>query len=95
MYLFAFINIYLYLFHAVWSSGSIPSEWKKTCTILIHKKGDTRNNPLKAFTSCFRNAMYFFLTANNYIEHNMQKGFTPNISGTLEHTAQMAMQHHQ
>ena len=34
--------------------------------------------------------MYFFLTANNYIEHNIQKGFTPNISGTLEHTAQMA-----
>ena len=34
--------------------------------------------------------MYFFLTANNYIEHNIQKGFTPNISGTLEHTTQMA-----
>ena len=34
--------------------------------------------------------MYFFLTANNYIEHNIQKGFTPNISETLEHTAQMA-----
>ena len=34
--------------------------------------------------------MYFFLTANNYIEHNIQKGFTPNISGNLEHTTQMA-----
>ena len=35
--------------------------------------------------------MYSFLTANQYIEHNIeQKGFTPNLSGTLEHTAQMA-----
>ena len=34
--------------------------------------------------------MYFFLTANNYIEQNIQKGFTPNLSGTLEHIAQMA-----
>ena len=97
-----FLRSYLTdLIHAVWSSGSIPSEWKKACTILIHKKGDTsvpsnfrpitlENIPLKVFTSCLRNAMYFFLTANNYIEHNIQKGFTPNISGTLEHTAQMA-----
>ena len=34
--------------------------------------------------------MYSFLTANNFIEHNIQKGFTPNLSGTMEHTAQMA-----
>ena len=34
--------------------------------------------------------MYSFLTTNNFIEHNIQKGFTPNVSGTLEHTAQMA-----
>ena len=34
--------------------------------------------------------MYSFLTVNNFIEHNIQKGFTPNMSGTLEHTAQMA-----
>ena len=33
--------------------------------------------------------MYSFLTANNFIEHNIQKGFTPN-HGTMEHTAQMA-----
>jgi hypothetical protein len=46
--------------------------------------------PLKVFTSCLRNAMYSFLSANKFIEHNIQKGFTPNLSGTLEHTAQMA-----
>ena len=33
--------------------------------------------------------MYFFLTANNSIEHNIEKDFTPNISGTLEYTTQM------
>ena len=89
------------LIRAVWLSGSIPSEWEKACTILLYKKGDTsipsnfrpitlESIPLKVFTSCLRNAMYSFLTANNFIEHNIQKGFTPNLSGTLEHTAQMA-----
>ena len=74
---------------------------KKACTILIHKKGDTNSPsnfrpitlesiPLKVFTSCLRNAIFFFLSANNLIEHDIQKGFTPGMSGTLEHTAQMA-----
>jgi len=85
----------------VWSSGSVPSEWKKACTILIHKKGETNNPanfrpitlesiPLKVFTSCLRNSIFSFLSKNNLIEHKIQKGFTPGISGTLEHTAQMA-----
>ena len=90
------------LIRSVWLSGSIPSEWKKTCTVLIYKNGDTsipsnfrpitlESIPLKkVFTSCLRNAMYSFLMANNFIEHNIQKEFTPNLSGTLEHTAQMA-----
>ena len=97
-----FLRSYLTdLIRAVRLSGTIPSEWKKASTILIHKKGDpnTPSNfrlitlesiPLKVFTSCLRNAMYSFLTANNFIEHNIQKGFAPNLSGTLEHTAQMA-----
>ena len=34
--------------------------------------------------------MFTFLLANNFIEHKIQKRFTPHISGTLEHTAQMA-----
>ena len=34
--------------------------------------------------------MFTFLLANNFIEHKIQKGFTPHISGTLEHTARMA-----
>ena len=89
------------LIHETWRSGTVPTEWKRACTILIHKKGNTNDPsnfrpitlesvPLKVFTSCLRNAVYSFLTSNNFIEHNIQKGFTPNLSGTLEHTAQMA-----
>ena len=89
------------LIRSVWLSGSIPSEWKKACTVLIYKNGDTsipsdlrpitlESIPLKVFTSCLRNAMYSFLMANNFTEHNIKKGFTPNLSGTLKHTAQMA-----
>ena len=81
------------LIRSVWLSGTIPVEWKRACTILVHKKGEADESiPLKVFTSCLRNSVYnySFLAANNYIEHNIQKGFTPNISGTLEHTAQMA-----
>ncbi len=89
------------LIQAVWLSGTVPDEWKKACTILIHKKDDPnlpenfrpitlQSVPLKVFTSCLRNAMFSYLLANNFIEHDIQKGFTPHISGTLEHTAQMA-----
>ena len=46
--------------------------------------------PLKVFTSCLRNAIFNFLSPNNYIEQEIQKGFTPGLSGTFEHTAQMA-----
>ena len=34
--------------------------------------------------------MFSYLLANNFIEHEIQKGFTPRISGTFEHKAQMA-----
>ncbi|CAB4011028.1 Hypothetical predicted protein [Paramuricea clavata] len=89
------------LIHEVWLSGTVPNEWKKAGTILIHKKGNTddpsnfrpitlESIPLKVFTPCLRNAIYSFLASNNFIEHGIQKGFTPNLSGTLEHTAQMA-----
>ena len=89
------------IIHAAWSRGVVPSEWKKACTILIHKKGETNDPadfrpitlesiPLKVFTSCLRNKTFEFLSDNNYIEQNIQKSFTPKLSGTLEHTAQMA-----
>ena len=89
------------LIRAVWLSGSVPAEWKRACTILIYKKDDANNLsnfrpitletiPLKILTLCLRNSMHSFLVSNCLIEHSIQKGFTPNLSGTLEHTVQMA-----
>ena len=46
--------------------------------------------PLKVFTSCLRSSIYHFLVQNTYIECSIQKGLTPKLSGTLEHTSQMA-----
>ena len=85
----------------IWQLGEIPADWKKAFTVLIHKKGDTADPsnfrpitlesvPLKIFTSCLRDSMFAFLKANGFIEHQIEKGFLPNISGTFEHTAQMA-----
>ena len=97
-----FLRTYLTdLIHAVWLSGTIPSKWKKACAKLIHKKdySNTLSNfrpitletiPLEVFTSYLRNAMYSFSTTNNFIEHSIQKGFTPNLSGILENTAKLA-----
>ena len=60
-------------------------EWKKACTILIHKKG-SNGDPAN-----FRHdSLFNFLKVNGLIEHEIQKGFTSNIPGTLEHTAMMA-----
>ena len=66
----------------------------------MHKKGVTgdpsnfrpitlESVPLKIFTSSLRNAIFKFLAQNSFIEHAIQKGFSPKLSGTLEHTAQM------
>ena len=33
--------------------------------------------------------MFAFLNANGFAEHQIQKGFLPNISGTFDHTAKM------
>ena len=89
------------LFRIIWQSGEIPCVWKKACTVLIHKKGVTsepanfrpitlESVPLKIFTSCIRDSMFAFLNTNGFIEHKIQKGFLPKLSGTFEHTAQMA-----
>ena len=89
------------LLRTIWRSGSIPSEWKKACTILVHKKGtcDEPFNfrpitletvPLKIFTSCLRDSIFSFLAQNKLIEQKIQKGFTNGVSGVLEHTSMMA-----
>ena len=79
----------------------IPLEWKRACSILIHKMGDTSDPanfkpialesvPLKIFTSCLRDTMYTFLQDNSFIEHRIEKDFLPKLSGTFENTPQMA-----
>ena len=73
------------VFRTVSQSGEIPNEWKKACTVLIHKKGDQsdpanfrpitlESTPLKIFTSCMRDSMFAFLSTNGYTEHRIQKG---------------------
>ena len=37
-----------------------------------------------------RNRMSEFLLKNKYVESSVQKGFTPGMTGTFEHTAQLA-----
>ena len=93
-------SVLLELIKNILSSGCIPSEWKKACIILIHKKGET-NDPanfrpitlqsvgLKIFASCLRDSIFDFLKINGYDENESQKGFTHKVSGTLEHTAMM------
>ena len=89
------------VFKVIWQSGEIPADWKKACTVLVHKKGDTEDPsnfrpitlvsvPVKIFTSCLRDSMFAFLKANDFIDNEIQKSFLPKISGTFEHTAQMA-----
>ena len=69
--------------------------------VLVHKKGDTldpanfrpitlKSIPLKISTSCLRDSMFASLKANDFIEHKIQKGFLPQLTGTFDHTAQMA-----
>ena len=97
-------NLWSYLtavLEQVWESGKIPEVWKKATTILTHKKescGDPANfRPitlesvsLKILTSLIRNKMFSFLSENKYVEHEVQKGFTPKVLGTSKHTSQMS-----
>ena len=80
----------------IWISCNIPDEWKKACTVLIHKKGDTSDPgnfkpitfesvPLKIFTSFLRDSTFSFVSSNGYIEHKIQKGFLPKLTGTFYH----------
>ena len=82
------------------AKNNIPEAWKKAVTILIYKKGDAglaenfrpitlEPVTLKIFTSLIRDQIYEFLLKNKYIETYYQKGFTPKMSGTFEHIAEM------
>ena len=85
----------------IWESDHIPANWKKACTVLVHKKGSRddpanfrpitlESVPLKVFTSCLRDSIFSVLKQNDFIEAEIQKCFTPKIAGVLEHTSMMA-----
>ena len=89
------------LLEVIWRANTIPSIWRRSVTILIHKKGiaDDPSNfmpitlqaiPLKVFASALINKLFLFLMKNNYIETSIQKGFTSGMSGAFEHTAHPA-----
>ena len=89
------------LIQKLWKGQNIPSVWKKAVTILIYKSDDPsdpknfrpitlENVFLKDYTSFIRNRIFEYLKANDYIECRVQKGFIPKISGTIEHTQQLA-----
>ena len=82
-------------------SNTLPAQWTKATTILIHKKGDPslpeNFKPitlepvnLKIFTSLLRNRVFTYLINNQYIESHYPKGFMPGMSGTFEHIAEMS-----
>ena len=90
----------LEVINQVIEKNNIPESWKKAVTILIYKKGDPglpenfrpitlEPITLKIFTSILRDRIYEFLLKNKYIEQHYQKGFTPGLSGTFEHIAEM------
>ena len=95
-----YLRSYLTAFFAEnWKKNVIPPTWKKAITILIHKSTDKPDNfrpitletvALKILTSALRNKVCQFLSSNNYIETNIQKGFVNGISGTFEHTSHLA-----
>ena len=78
----------------------MPTAWTRATTILIYKKGETDNPEnfrpitlepvtLKIFTSFLHDRVFEYLMDNNYTECHYQKGFTPGMSGTFEHIAEM------
>ena len=86
-------------------SNTLPAQWTKAATILIHKKGDPslpenfrpitlEPVSLKIFTSLLRNRVFTYLINNQYIESHYQKGFMPGMSGTIEHIAEMSHINH-
>ena len=90
------------LIQNIWDTRHLPINWKHAVMMLIHKK-DSAEDPanfrpitlepvfLKVFISFLRNRILAFLKGNDYVENNIQKGFFPKISGTYEHTRQLAL----
>ena len=68
------------IIRVIWESGHISENWKKACTILVHKKGSRddpanfrpitlESVPLKVFAFCLRDFIFSFLKQNDFIEN--------------------------
>ncbi len=80
-----------------WMQKDIPQCWKKAMTILIYKKGDATDpanfRPItlqpvmyKILSAIYRDRIYKYLTANKYLDTEIQKGFWPGRDGLAEHS---------
>ena len=57
---------------------------------LIIPRRNTTTRCIKVFTSFLRDSILSFLSKNKFIESEIQEGFTPRMSGVLEHTSMMS-----
>lgn len=82
------------LFNACRKYRKIPSAWKDTVTVLIHKKGPADlvgnwrpialcNTAYKIYTGCWSARLSSWIGDNNILSH-CQKGFMPH-DGVMEH----------
>ena len=94
----------LEIFNSCLSTKSIPSQWKHASVKLIPKQsalsepsylGNFRPIALtptisKLFTSIFKDRLQTYMTANEYLDSNIQKAFLPATPGCIEHHAKLA-----
>ena len=87
-------------FNKVFTSGAHPPSWGESVVKLLHKKGDSSdpsNFRMIALTGCIGKAYHLllterlttFLTANKFIDPELQKAFLPGINGCIEHNLVM------
>lgn len=96
------LNLLLILFNKCFNTGTLPSLWKHSITIPIHKSGKTKNdvnnyrpialtsNICKLFEKIIQDRLLFFCNSNNIIPQN-QAGFRKGRS-TTEHLLKLTTQ---
>ena len=83
-------------YNKVYTHGSPPSSWGESVIKLAHKKGATdvpTNFRMIALSGSIGKTYHLllaerltkYLTANNFIDPQMQKAFLPGINGCIEH----------
>ena len=84
------------LFEAIWTAHKVPTTWKMAKTVLLYKKGDTKElsnwRPI-SLTNCsyriFTAVIAEIIQERNHVEDifsNTQKGFIARCNGCTEHS---------